>query len=159
MSDSVIASFPRAKLHGKFLLSLPVKIQQNSARKATTFASTPLLKAARDRAPVEFGALKESLIKVNRTYKRAGVVMSLVGKKRGFQRYYRGRKNKEGKPVGDLPSNIIALINFGTSKTKPNRFMHRAFVSAKPKMKTRFFAKMKRDLPKDIERARRKGAL
>lgn len=149
--STVAVSFPDMQRHAKFMLTLPAKIQQNSARKATTFASTPLLKAAREEAPEEYGALKEGLIKVNRTYRRAGTVMSIVGVKKGFTRYYSGRKQ--------VPGNYLHLVLFGTRHSRPNRFLERAFRRAKPQIRPRFFSKIKRDLPKDIARAKRKGAL
>lgn len=149
--STIVASFPDMRRHAKFLESLPAKFQQNSARKAATFSTTPLLKATRQEAPEEFGTLKESLTKVSRTYRRAGTVMSVVGVKKNFARYYSGKKQ--------VPGNYLHLVMLGTKHSRPNRFMERAFQRAKPQMKTRFFSQMKKNLPKDIARAKRKGAL
>lgn len=153
---TVAASFPTMRRHAKFLESLPARFQQNSVKKATTFATTPLLKAAENKAPEDSGALKESFIKVTRVYRRTGTVMSFIGIKKGFTRYYKGTA---GAPKPQKPGKYLHLILFGTRHSRPNRFFSRAFTSAKPAMKQRFFAKMKKDLPKDVQRAKQKGAL
>ncbi len=66
------------------LNSLPEKVFKKSVTKATNYAMTPVLKAARGKVPVSSGKLKKSLAKKRKVYSRAHVVWQGVGVKRGM---------------------------------------------------------------------------
>lgn len=156
----------------RFLKTLPAKVQQDSLRKAATYATTPLLAAARKEVPVDKGGLKQRLEKRVKVYRRTGTVLAMIGANRDKKTYYHGRK-KKGTDVNtsDHPTNILELIHFGyftraredfvgpRKFVPPNRFLSRAFKRAEPLMRQRFKEKLKRDLPKDIARLKKKGVI
>ena len=149
----------------KFFKKLPAKVQQDSLKKAATFATTPLLKSTRQEAPEDLGGLKERFTKKIKVYRSSGTVMAMVGLDAKKPTYYHGRKKRGVSGYyPDHPDNILHLLTFGKlnrdgSRTAPNRFQSRAFNRNLGVMKLRFQSKLKRDLPKDIARLKSKGVV
>lgn len=63
----------------KALKKLPDRIQRRVLRKAVGRGTTVVHKRAKATAPVDSGRYKSSLRKKTKTYKRAGVVVGIVG--------------------------------------------------------------------------------
>lgn len=151
----------------RFFQKLPAKVQQDSLRKAATFATTPLLRATKQEAPRETGALRESLVKKVKLYRNSGTIMAMIGVEKGFVRFYGSfREQAKGKrSIRQIPGKYLHLVEFGSynqrtgGRNAPNRFMERAFKRVEPLMIQRFRQKLKRDLPKDIARLKKKGVV
>lgn len=68
------------------------RVQRKVTRQAVNVAATPVVRAARSKAPQQSGLLKKSLGKKIKTYKRAGTVVGLVGPRTDVQGEYQGEK-------------------------------------------------------------------
>lgn len=165
MAESVTFTLEGLARLERFFKKLPAKVQQDSLKKAATFATTPLLKSTRQEAPEDLGGLRERFVKKVKVYRHSGSVLAMVGLDANKPTYYHGRKKRGGSGYyPDHPDNILHLLTFGKtnrdgSRTPPNRFQSRAFKSTLGQMKLRFKSKLKRDLPKDIARLKTKGVL
>lgn len=84
---------------------LPDKIFKRVVGAAASFAVTPVVKAAQSKAPKRTGRLAESIGKRRRQYNRAGVVIVVVGPRKGFV----------DPQTGEDPAKIGHLVEFGTA--------------------------------------------
>lgn len=88
-----------AKLEGgkelqRALKTLGVRVQRKVLRQAVNAASTPVVKAARRKAPKQSGLLRKSLGKKLKTYTKNGTVMALVGPRKDVEGEHEGEKRR-----------------------------------------------------------------
>lgn len=76
---------------------------RKTTRKASNKAMTPMVKATKRNVHKRTGLLKKSIGKKQKTYKTAGVILTIVGARTGF-------KDAE---TGEDPAKIAHLIEFG----------------------------------------------
>lgn len=152
MADTIDLKISGFKNLNRMFNRMPVKFQQNTLRKAVTFALTPALNAARQEAPKDYGGLEKSLRKRVRTNRQRGIVRGIIGPNPKFQ--FSSDAAQVKKPYRYLP-----LVTRGTIYIEPNRFVDRAFTRVYREMIHRFVRKAKRDIPKDLARLRQKGVV
>lgn len=94
------------------LKGLPAKLQRKIMRKALSKATKGTVAAARRLVPRETGLLKKSIGRKVVTYKESGVLVVVIGPRKGFRQDVtrRGR----GKPSIADPVNYAHLVEFGT---------------------------------------------
>jgi HK97 gp10 family phage protein len=89
------------------LARLDDKVQKKLLRQAVQASSKPVVKAARNAAPVETGTLKRSIGVKMKIYKRQATAMAIVGPRTGF-----GFTDDDG--VRHDPANYGHLVEGGT---------------------------------------------
>lgn len=116
------------------LHTLVAKVQKAILRKAMNKAGSIVLKEMKKHAPVEVGrdelsrarakTLKKSLGKKVKSYAKKGVVIVVVGPRRGFRKQVgvRKRGNNVGQPVYYDPSKTSHLVEKGTSHAAAKPF-------------------------------------
>ncbi len=90
----------------KALLAIGVKVAQKVVKTAVRKGSKIILKKARDLVPVDTGALKKSLGIKRKIYRRSGVMVDIVGPRKGFEKT--GPDGKTRNPV-----NYAHLVEMG----------------------------------------------
>jgi HK97 gp10 family phage protein len=80
------------KALAKTLKRLGVRVQRRVMRQAVNAATTPIVKAARSRAPKRSGLLKKSLGKKVRTYAEKMTVVGIVGPRTNVVGEHEGKK-------------------------------------------------------------------
>lgn len=78
----------------KKLRTLGDKVQRRVTRKAVNAAATPVLKAARAKAPKQSGLLKKAMGKKVATNKKTGDIVGIVGARKQIEGEYQGEKRK-----------------------------------------------------------------
>lgn len=111
----------RFKLEGdkqlqRLFKELPKRIIKKGLRAAMNAGATPVVKAAKARAPKQSGLLKKSMGKKVKTYP-SGVVTAVIGPKRQTVGEYKGKKR--------VPGNYAHLVE------KHEPFLEPAFESTK----------------------------
>lgn len=76
----------------KTFKTLGDRVQRKVSRQAVNAATTPIVKAARQKAAKESGLLKKSLGKKVRTYVERKTVMGVVGPRKDFTGEFNGKK-------------------------------------------------------------------
>jgi HK97 gp10 family phage protein len=79
-------------------------------RKSLSRATKGLVGAVRRKIPVRSGLMKKSIGRKIKTYVENGVVLAIVGARRGFG----GVVNVDGRQVYEDPAKIMHLVEFGT---------------------------------------------
>jgi HK97 gp10 family phage protein len=74
--------------------TLGERVQRKVTRQAVNAAATPVVKAAKAKAPQESGTLKKSLGKKVRTYKQTGTVTAIVGPRTDVEGEHDGKVRK-----------------------------------------------------------------
>lgn len=89
--------------------------QRRIVRPAVAAAGTPVLQAARQRAPVESGQLRRSLGKRVKLLRKSGIVVAIVGPRRKAFRKQLWRQSRWSKDAQWVnPTNYAHLVEFGT---------------------------------------------
>jgi hypothetical protein len=70
--------------------TLGERVQRKVARQAINAAATPVVKAARSKAPEESGLLKKAMGKKIKTYKQSGTVAAISGPRTDVEGDYMG---------------------------------------------------------------------
>jgi HK97 gp10 family phage protein len=138
-------AFFRVKVSGhrelkRELEAVPEKIQRKALRAGQTKASRIVIKEARAKVPVRFGLLKKSIGRRSKTYRKTGVVLSVIGPRRGFKkkREGSGRKSRLGRWLArrglikskvrhDDPAKYAHLVEYGTVRSAPKPFLRPAY--------------------------------
>lgn len=90
-------------------------------------ALNPILEEARQRAPVRTGALRKSLGKKVKTYRRSRVTVGIVGVRFNYEKSVKGKGGKKKKII---PRNYGHLVEKG-SRGKPGKPFLRPALQAK----------------------------
>ena len=101
------------------LKRLADKVQKKLLRQAVQAGSKPVVKAARNAAPVESGTLKKSIGVRMKVYKRQATVVAIVGPRTGF-----GFTDDEG--TRRDPARYGHLVEGGTVYQGPRAFLRPA---------------------------------
>ena len=107
---------------------------------------TPVKKKMIQNAPRDSGSLSRSIIKTKRVSAKKGVSVR-VGPKKGYFEIHGQNLH--------VPAKYAHLAELGKNKG----WRQKVFDSLKRTITNRFSDKMRKELPKDIERARAKGKL
>lgn len=78
----------------RVLRSLPEKVQRKVTRRAVTKAATPIVKAARTKAPRDSGALAKAINKKIKTYTGTQTVVAIIGPDTKTQVQYKGKTRR-----------------------------------------------------------------
>ena len=105
----------------KLLKKMTGSAQQRMIKPAITASLRPMRDAARNGAPFESRALKDSIGTKVINYRNA--VVGLVGPRSGFKREFKGEIRK--------PHKYLHLVEFGTKNTSAKPFMRPAFAKTK----------------------------
>lgn len=124
MANSIYAT-PRWKSFDqleKNLGELVAKVERQGMREAARKAATPMLQAARAKAPVRTGTLKKSLAVKVKTFKRGkdSTVMAIIGPDRNVV-----------SEAGDKPVKYAHLVELGTQHSAAKPFLRPAFDETK----------------------------
>ena len=103
-------------------------------------AATPMLAAAKDRAPFRTGKLKKSLVK--RVKRQGGIVVGKIGAKP------RTRGNR-----------ILHLLEFGTSKMRAQPFLRPAYYETREESKRIYKREIWGDIQKFVRKERTKAGI
>jgi len=106
------------------LRKLDEEVQKKMLKEATVDAASIMLPIAKRLAPVETGALRDSLIIRKHYYKKYGIGTAGV-----FPDAHYVATLTDG--TRRRPSFYLHLVEFGTKKAQPTRFMQRAFAASK----------------------------
>lgn len=74
--------------------TLGERVQRKVTRQAVNAAATPVVRAAKAKAPEESGTLKRSLGKKVRTYKQTGTVAAIIGPRTDVEGEHNGQVRK-----------------------------------------------------------------
>lgn len=109
MADSPTLKLKGGKQLDRLFEELPKRTAKRGMRQAANAGTTPILKAARAKVPVESGLLKQSLKKKIKNYALSCV--GIVGADRALEGEYLGRKR--------VPAKYIALVDQGHGGKHP----------------------------------------
>ena len=127
------------------MAALPGRVNIKVLGQATSAATTPVLKSAKQKAPVETGLLKKSLGKKLKKYKRNAVAVCIVGPRSGFK--------DEG--TGRNPANYAHLVELGTTHSAPKPFLRPALDENKSKIISKFESKMRSGIERETQKLAR----
>jgi len=85
------------------MAKLPDKVYAKVVGAAASFAMRAVVTAARKKAPVRSGTLRKSIGTKRKKYKRSGVVVVVVGVRKGYR----------DPETGEEPANIVHLVEYG----------------------------------------------
>lgn len=99
------------------LKKLPDKIARKVARKSVNAGATEIVKAARTNAKVQkdSGLLAKSMGKKSKTYKAAGVIVSIIGPRRNVEGTHNGKRR--------VPFFYAHLVESGHIDARTGRFI------------------------------------
>lgn len=125
------------------LAAINKRLARKALRKAVTVAGRVVRDDAKNRVAVRTGLLRKSLGVRVRTYLARGVVVAVVGPRRGFRRDVPG--------VGTVdPVNYAHLVEYGTNKSAAKPFLRPAW----DENKERIVAAMRGILEESLRSAR-----
>lgn len=125
MANSMRIGFTLSNWDGmlNLLKAVPQEVKMRVAASAVGEAAKPFVRAAKAKAPVRTGALRQSITSVIRSYKKSGRVMAIIGPSLD---YFQGGKRLKGTSKGgkvDRPANYAHLVEFGHySRTATGEF-------------------------------------
>ncbi len=99
-------------------------LRKRILRPAVTAAARPVRQAAKQGAPVRFGWLKRSLDMKAVSYKETAVAVVGPRSRTQFVRY---EKTATGRLIKVVPANYAHLVEFGTTHSRSNPFLQRAW--------------------------------
>ena len=127
MNLSMQANFKSFDQLGKNLDLLVEKTERQAVREAASKAATPMVKAIKNNIRSQSGLLKRSIKKKVRTYKRAHLVMVIIGPDRNVVGEWQGEKR--------WPVKYAHLVEVGPNQ-RP--FMRPAYDSKKNEIKRKY---------------------
>jgi len=132
INDKIVLNFRDVR---KRLEDLPKKVVSKVVRRAVYAGATVIRDTAREKVPVDTGALKKSIVAKANT-KKGGEISASVGV---------ARKNfVKGKRAGKSPRRYAHLVEFGTPHSAPQPFL-------RPAMDTRIDAVIEATRKKMVE--------
>jgi HK97 gp10 family phage protein len=132
VNDKIVLNFRDVR---KRLEDLPKKVVSKVVRRAIYAGATVIRDAAREKVPVETGALKKSIVAKANT-KRGGEISASVGVAK--------KRFVKGKRAGRYPRRYAHLVEFGTAHSAPKPFL-------RPAMDTRIDAVIEATRRKMVE--------
>jgi HK97 gp10 family phage protein len=130
------------------LRDLPKKVAKKLQRGGINEGTKLVQRAAKNSAPVrkyisrnlEYngGLLKKSLYRKVKTYRNSGVIVGVVGARKGFKQVIgtRVRGKNKGSPIYADPTKYLHLVELGTSRrTKATHFLEDALKSNLPQVR------------------------
>jgi HK97 gp10 family phage protein len=157
------------KALAKALRALPNAIYNRVVRAANTKLMRPVLKAAKQRVPVEFGVLKESLGIKTKTFPKKGVIFTVVGARSGFHKPIGSevKRKAEGRGAKPLkltyvrsPTKYAHLVEFGHAGPHPAKahpFVRPAWDGQRTSMIPRYRAMLRDGLDREVAKLKAKG--
>jgi HK97 gp10 family phage protein len=111
---------------------LPGAIQRKVVAKAVKAATEPIVIAAKSRAPVRFGFMRDRIVAVVKKMQDGVTYIGMVGVMRGPQIpvgdvYTRGKK--KGNPIYVQPTKYAHFTEMGTSQREATPFLRPALVA------------------------------
>lgn len=107
------------------LAQLPKRVASKGNKAAVTAGAKPIVKAAKNKAPKESGALRKAMGSKVKTYKAdAGTsAVAVIGARRNVTADYKGKPR--------VPSRYIHLVDKGTKYIKGDNFLEQAYEEEK----------------------------
>lgn len=124
-------------------------------RPALQAATKPMLDLARSTVRIRTGVLRKSLARKTKTYRKNGVVVVIIGPRKGFKKLAtikRGRN--KGKKIYADPIRYAHLVEFGTYRTRAYPFLRPAFHRLKARAVAIMKAKIMEGIHKELARRR-----
>lgn len=113
----------------KSLEDLDAKLRKRVLKKAVGEASKMVLRAAKAGVRKDTGLLKKSLGRKVKVYRHSGVVVAIVGPRKGFKTAV--TRKGQAKATFANPTQYAHLVELGTSRSQAFPFMGPAFEQTK----------------------------
>lgn len=122
-------------------------------RPALQAATKPMLATAKSLARIRTGVLRKSLARKTKTYRKSGIVVVIIGPRKGFKRLAKIKKGRgKGTYILVDPIRYAHFVEKGTYRTRAYPFLRPAFhqnkAAAERIMRTKILEGINRELAK-----------
>ena len=107
------------------LTEIPANVHRKVLGQASRRVMRPLVTTARKYVPRRTGLLRKSLGTAQKKYGHSGTIYTIVGPRTGFKSQVGTRR--DGSPIWANPHKYAHLVEYGSKRSKPARFLRKAF--------------------------------